>query len=189
MKQIIERPGIDDRSVWVGCLACYNNGDLVGRWLWPEEGPDWVCPNSAREEADGFGPHEETWVMDHQCFGGWLQGECSPSEALRIAGLLEQIEDDGEDPDLVRAWADQAGVDVDDWTAASYAYDESKAGVYQSWVDFAEQNVAELGWNGVMPDVIEQLGSAIDYDYIARELRHDYWGLDFDGALHVFRSN
>jgi len=34
--------------VWVGCLACYNGGDLVGAWLPASEGPEYVPEEHVR---------------------------------------------------------------------------------------------------------------------------------------------
>lgn len=80
-------------KVWIGCLACYNGGALVGEWF---DALDCV------EESESFmdrhpyhrsnvDPHEETWVMDHEGFGGLLMGECSPMEAQAIAQAIDDL--------------------------------------------------------------------------------------------------
>lgn len=32
--------GFDGAKAWVGCLSCYNNGDLVGEWFEAAEAAD-----------------------------------------------------------------------------------------------------------------------------------------------------
>lgn len=71
---------------WVGCLACYNAGRLVGEWV------DGV-------EAGGYVPcqmpgHEEFHVFDHEGYGAALSGECSPAEAQDIAEWLDEVDED-----------------------------------------------------------------------------------------------
>ena len=81
-----------DPEVWVGCMACYNGGNLIGEWVDATEAAD------LPETADVFANcrarlHEEFWCYDHQGFEGLLDGECSPSEAQAIAEAANDIED------------------------------------------------------------------------------------------------
>ena len=66
---------------WVGCLACYNAGNLVGEWLDADslEDPDTLEAICTRPD------HEELWCMDLDNIPG---GECSPAEAARLARAL-----------------------------------------------------------------------------------------------------
>ena len=51
-------------SVWIGCLACYNEGILNGRWFPAEEAGE-VTPEDLH-----LGPtyHDELWIFDHEGF-------------------------------------------------------------------------------------------------------------------------
>ena len=71
----------DERRVWVGCLACYNAGDLTGEWREPYLAPDWAC---------GRPGHEETWIFDHEGFGP--AGEMSPAEAAALDEWMSGVE-------------------------------------------------------------------------------------------------
>ena len=119
--------------VWVGCLACYNNGRLVGEWVDATAAEDYVpCRRS-----DFGAPHEEWWVMDHEYFDGLLTGECSPMEATRLAGLIDHIEDDGRVPVIAFAeWCSNQHIDSpteDDYAAAA----DKHQGVFESREDWA----------------------------------------------------
>lgn len=80
-------------QVWVGCLAHYNNGELIGDWVDAVDAPDWVCPKA--NPNDIYTTCEETWCLDHEIPG--LSGECSPMEAKAWGELLAQVEDHEED--------------------------------------------------------------------------------------------
>ncbi|GAA2238528.1 hypothetical protein GCM10010401_08480 [Rarobacter faecitabidus] len=52
-------------SAWIGCLACYNAGRLVGDWF-DAISADEVTTydiHGAHSRADS---HDELWVMDHE---------------------------------------------------------------------------------------------------------------------------
>lgn len=93
-------------KVWIGCLACYNEGRLVGDWYDAIDAAD-VTTQQLHDagggpsvNAGGYvgtgwaeSPHEELWVMDHENLP--IDGECSPVEATRLAELVTALEEDG----------------------------------------------------------------------------------------------
>lgn len=87
-----------DVRVWVGCLAHYNNGDLIGEWLDASEAGDWVCPR--KDPSDVYLNCEETWVMDHEIPG--VNGEMDPMTAVKWAGVFAEVED--YEADAFAAW-------------------------------------------------------------------------------------
>ena len=178
---------------WVGCLGCYNDGRLTGEWfdgadvpqdmpafdaaIWPE------ADDSETRRYHVLDGHEELWVMDHEGYGGFLKGECSPVTAARIAGFIESIPD-YVPAEAVAAWLDNEGApnppesfgEIDD------DFHEAYAGEHDSDRDFA-QDLAEG-----LDMIDEKLGwpySCIDWDYAASELlSSDYWS---DGRYY-FRN-
>lgn len=78
-----------DVRVWVGCLAHYNNGDLVGEWVDAAEAGAWTCPK--KNPDDVYINCEETWVMDHEIPG--VSGEMDPMTAVKWAEVFAQVED------------------------------------------------------------------------------------------------
>jgi antirestriction protein len=154
------------RQVWVGCLACYNAGRLVGDWVDAADAADYTpCTRT-----DWGSPHEEFWCFDHEGFDGWVTGEVSPVEATSVDATITAIEQDGYDPAAVAAWADHLGVKITEWdrpTADNFA--DAYAADADSLEDFVTEFVSEVGYNGVCPAAIEALGGAVDFGYIAHD--------------------
>ncbi len=97
----------EERQVWVGCLACYNDGRLNGEWRSPDTGPEWKCGNPT---------HEEIWCFDHE--GLFLEGECSPFEAAERAEVLDRAEEEGLPVEAFVSWCDNVGAEVEDSSIA-----------------------------------------------------------------------
>lgn len=80
-------------KVWVGCLACYNDGRLVGEWFDASEAPeDMEAFDDALEIAPGhhqIDGHEELWCFDTE--NSPVSGEFSPMDAVRYAELIEDL--------------------------------------------------------------------------------------------------
>ena len=128
--------------MWVGCLACYNDGSLVGDWVDATEAGEHVpC-----QRSDLGSPHEEWWVMDFENFGGFLTRECSPMEAQRIAEAIAAIRADGIDPDAVAAWADWVGENVTEWDApTAEAFADAYMGEWPSVAEMCEELAHDAG--------------------------------------------
>lgn len=81
-------------KVWVGCLACYNDGRLVGEWFDAVDAPqDMEAFDAALEIAPGhrlIDGHEELWCLDTE--NSPVGGEMSPMDAQAYAGLIEDLE-------------------------------------------------------------------------------------------------
>ena len=74
-----------------------------------------------------------------------------------------------------------------------------------SEAEYAEQYVAECGWNGIPAsvemrtgpygeisevNVFEELGSAIDMEYITHEMFITDWrSAEYDGETYIFRAH
>jgi antirestriction protein len=186
-----------DLRAWVGCLACYNAGHLVGHWYDADEagdrtsadvhssnglfaGDEPVTITDGRDSVvllpdgrvvDDLGcPHEELWVMDHEGFGDLLTGECSPCEAQRLAELVGDLDEDER-----TAFSSFAGnystVDdgvLDDFREASY-------GVWDSERDFAYSFAEETCVEG-------HDGMYFDWDSYTRDLFFDFTTHDLGGG-------
>lgn len=86
---------LEQYNVWVGCLACYNNGRLVGEWAAGAEAP---LTDAAFIELVGRRaltasghfkdsvPHEELWVFDDE--NGPDAGEYGVQAARDYAATL-----------------------------------------------------------------------------------------------------
>lgn len=164
----------DTPSAWVGCLGCYNNGNLFGKWLPGNVCDDLEAAGLARIETIGDYTAarcvkcggDEFNVFDHENFGGLLSGECSPVEAREAAELWEQA------PESEReAWAaylDNIG------KGATYSdFQDNYIGEFNSDYEIAEEFANECGLLDEMP---ESLRRYFDFDAYARDLMSgDIW--------------
>lgn len=164
-----------DAQAWVGCLACYNAGRLVGEWVPGTEAADFTpCRRPG---------HEEWWVFDHEGFEGLLSGECSPFEATRLADAIDAIEADHYPIPAVKEWLEDRGESLSEWDDVSDQFTEAYAGVWESEADFAEDYAESVG---LVKDS-DELHSYIDWERFARDLFIDaYWSADAESGVYVF---
>lgn len=155
--------------VWIGCLACYNNGRLVGEWYDAADAADKTIEDVHVDS--GSLPNascEELWVMDHEGFDGWLDGECSPMEAQRIHDVVAAIEDDDFDAGAVRAWADNEGRTLEEWDAPTRQdFEDAFAGEWASEMEYVEELVADTG---MLHGVDETLARYFDFEAFRRDI-------------------
>ena len=146
-------------KAWIGCLAAYNAGHLHGRWT------DLDCAESLAAECQtilntspGDNP-EELMVFDHQ--GLPLSGECSPSEALAAALIVEECSE--YDLALVVHAMGHLPPDPDPGEVKEWIEDRYQ-GEYGSGAIWAE----EFARDGCM-EIPEWLDNYIDWERYARD--------------------
>lgn len=173
-------------SVWIGCLACYNAGHLVGDWYPATTAAEvsWVQVHHAdplaRKTCDG----EELWVMDIESMP--VSEEMSPEHAQRWGELCEEIGLDH--VDALRAWIASGThvVDGDDIPCVEDFW-ERYAGCYDSWEDFVEHVAGEMD---LLDHVPEHLRGYVDVQRWGRDLALDYAVEPAPGAgvfvFHIF---
>lgn len=175
---------------WVGCLGCYNSGALVGEWLEGEDCGDLVAAGLARVETHGdyTAPRcvkcggDEFWVFDHEGFGGFIEGECSPSEAQAVAVAFAAIEGEGLNVEAVTGYAKNMGLDLssfDEWRAD---FESAYQGEWDSVEDFAREFIDSTG---LLQGVPEHIARYFDYERYAQDLEYDLW----TWGDHIFWSN
>lgn len=172
INQIQETP-----RVWVGCLACYNDGRLIGEWLDADECED-ATPQSV---GCKYASHEEPWCFDHEGWSGALSGEVSPMEAARVWA---------DEAEPVFKWAEENGVPVAAAYEAAEQYDgsadwlaENYIGTFGSLREYAEECIEG---SGTLDDVPEFLRNYIDYESYGADLRHDVAMVELNGDLYLF---
>ena len=161
-------------KAWVGCLGCYNNGSLIGKWLDGESCADLEGAGLAKIETHGdyTAPRcvrcggDEFWVMDHEGYGDLLGGECSALEAQGVALAIAAIEDEGLDIVAVAAYAANMSLDLavfDEWKDD---YEDAYIGEYKI-EDYAVQFVEDCG---LLQGVADSVASYFDYESYGRDL-------------------
>lgn len=171
----------DTPRAWVGCLGCYNNGDLVGRWLDdPDEIRNYTCPTPPSIYVN----HEEVWVFDHEN-APWLSGECSPAE---FADKAEKWTDAtvNLDPEVVKAYIANHGIDYVDWDTLEDDVEESFAGEFEDLADYAYRLAEECD---ELPE--GRYANYIDWEAVGRDYRlgGDVWIHELGWkSIYVFRN-
>lgn len=172
-------PDEDGPRAWVGCLACYNGGDLRG---------DWVQGDTADEFTPcGRPDHEEWWVFDHDGYDGLLTGECSPHEAARLGELHAALVARDVPVSLFVQWCDNDGttpsLDVLD------RWDDAYLGTYADLDEWAWEYLDDAGMLAQLPEWAQTHAGALVSSW-ARDARigGDVWTVEGFGAVHVFRG-
>jgi antirestriction protein len=156
---------------WVGCLACYNAGRLVGEWVEGTEAGEYEPCHRA--------DHEESWVMDHEGYDGLLEGECSPMEAQRLAELWLELGDEVAEYAVYRAYVGAEYATVE-------GFQEAWQGEWDSLGDYAMQLYEDT--TDVQPEGWPY--DCIDWERAGRELvmGGDVFTVDNGGTVLVFRN-
>lgn len=135
-----------DIRVWVGCMAHYNNGELVGDWVDAVDAGDWVCPKA--DPTNVYINCEETWCYDHEIPG--VKGELSPMEAVEIGQAVAEMDDDRGYAFL--AWCQEQGEprttdSVRTFNDAFREHWDSERDYAQDWAEEVEgYRLSEVAW-------------------------------------------
>lgn len=153
----------DEFRVWVGCMGCYNEGNLVGEWFAGSDAPqDMAAFDEALDilpadhKSDG---HEELWVYDHE--GSPVRSEYSPMDAELYAAELESIE--AEELPYYLAWLDNEGTPLLEGNLEGFR--ESRTG----YSDLAEYVADVYDGSGEVPEWIQPHIHAV-YEAMARDM-------------------
>jgi hypothetical protein len=156
-----------DVRVWVGCLGCYNEGRLSGKWVDASEAADWKCP----EPVTIYNLHEETWCMDQEIPG--VSGELAPMTAVKWAEVFAEVED--YEADAFCAWMRMDTRDPDDDLVSTFR--DAYMGEHESIDDFAWYMLEETEGKTEAPS-----GFMLTVDTVAWE--QDYTHVDG----HIFSN-
>ena len=186
--------------VWIGCLACYAAGNLVGRWYGADEaadvtsneihyGPGWRSAEDAPEH-----PHEELWVMDLDGAPIGFAHEMSPSDATEIALAVDAVEGKFSGyvgADVYFQWLldDYGRVEIDEITDYLERFEELYVGKWDTFQDYAIELADDLLRAQGIGDT-DTLSRYFDYEQFARDLRYDYNILhDYsEGGIHILHN-
>ena len=130
--------------------------------------------------------------MDHEGFGEFLSGECSPCEAQRIAEAIEAIESEYYPADAVAAWLANTGDTLSEWDAPTReSFEEAYAGEWDDLAAYAENLADDCGY--LENDAAGRWPfTCINWEQAGRELDYggDVWTADTpSGGIFVFNAN
>lgn len=174
----------NEPQVWIGCLACYNAGRLVGEWF-PAVGADEVTLAQVHRSAGGarFGC-EELWVMDHEHIP--VRGEMDTTTAAAWGEAYQQAPDGLWE--AVCAWVDSGAyvAAADASTPSLGDFEERYTGQWDSFEDYAEHLAGELDLFDGWPETARRY---FDWTKWVNDLRYDYTVCDAPGGgVYVFRD-
>lgn len=162
-------------QVWIGCLNCYNNGRLVGKWINADDAED-IYAHDLHTEEDPFENCEELWCFDtnEMPIGN---KEMSPSEAKMWADRLSDVDDNLHEE--YYAWVENYPSSAED--ATNDNFENQYIGTYMSVEDFAYA-MAEDQLHSA-PEIAK---TYFDYEAFARDLKIEYVILDVEDGIAVF---
>lgn len=153
-------------KAWVGCLACYNNGDLVGDWFDACEAADVTLDVLHLEHPLQEGC-EELWCFDVD--GLPIDEEMAPMTAAKWGNLLNSV-DERLQPSFF-AWIEAGAVSYDeDELPDPKAFEDAFVDVFTDFREYADRLADET----LLFDASDEVRRYFDYEAFARDLKMDY---------------
>jgi antirestriction protein len=187
---------LDEPAIWLGCLSCYNNGRLNGKWITAEQ----AAEPEAAETLNGLATLETTTGLTDldiagnytvsrciKCFGDEFdvmdyqlipQSCADAKEFYDNAEQLAELHNTGELETITLLASNLAMSSLDE--LIEYHHNNYQ-GEYNTMNDFAEHLINE----GVIEIPATMPAHWVDIDAIARDLQHDH----FEIAGHIWRNS
>ncbi len=191
---------LDEPAIWLGCLSCYNNSRLNGKWITAEQ----AAEPEAAETLNGLATLETTTgLTDLDIPGNYITSRCrkcfgdefdvvdyqlipkscaTAKDFYDNAEQLAELHNTGELGLLVilASVLDPAGLmSLDE--LIEY-HQQNYYGEHDSDKAFAEHYADEVGDTASVP---KHMQNYIDYEYYARELLYDF----MSEAGHYWRNS
>ena len=168
---------------WIGCLACYNSGKLVGEWFEAGNASDVTLIEVHGGLAQVHSECEELWCFDTDNIP--VSREMGPHEATQWAEVFAEV---GERlwPAL-HAWVRSGPYSTQhssDLPVTSEFLD-SYMGEHDSFISYLQQYVEDTGLLTAAPDLTQRY---FDWASFARDEEHNYTVCETPGSVFVFLS-
>lgn len=171
----------DGPRAWIGCLACYNNGDLVGDWFDAAEAAD-VTLDDIHAPGALSDACEELWVFDVD--GMPVNEEMDPMIAARWGNLINGVEENLQPSFLAWIASGAASLD-DDELPDPQAFEDAFVDVFSDFREYADHLADET----LLFDTSDEVRRYFDYEQFARDLSMDYVVEPLpDGDVAVFHA-
>ncbi len=168
---------------WIGCLACYNSGYLVGHWFDAATANEVTLADVHEGSGLDCAECEELWVFDHENLP--VRGELDPLAAAAWGRCLAEV-DEHLRPALC-AWVesgDYVAEGTGDLPSVS-DFEERYCGAWENFREYAENLADDIG---LLADVPEEIARYFDWQAWSRDLAMDYSTYDDpEGGVFVFR--
>ena len=164
--------------VWIGCLACYNDGRLVGDWFDAATADEVTTydVHGAHSRADS---HDELWCFDHENIP--VRGEMDPLTAAAWGRVYTEV--GPEHWPALCAWVESEGTGD---LPSIPDFEDRYQGHWESFEDYARQLADDIGLLAGVPEEI--IANYFDWDSWTRDLAFDNTTHDDpEGGVYVFR--
>lgn len=177
-------------AAWIGCLSCYNNGELNGKWITAQHAADEMAADEItyNGQALTITTGDYTAPRCRKCGGDefdvfdteHLPTKMTAAEFYKHAETLAELDDAG-DLERITALAGFLGMET---LEELITYDENNyCGEWNTFQDYAEHFAHDADLLSTMP---EHLAYYFDYEKYARDLAHSYLYDDTTG--HTWHS-
>lgn len=171
-------------AVWIGSLAAYNAGHLIGDWYPATEAGDVTVADLHRGTGVPYTDDDELWVFDLECLP--VTREMDPLEAARWGEIYEEV---GSDMwQALCAWVRSGSYVAEGHTDFPVIsdFEEAYAGEWSSFQEYAEGLAEDIG---LLTDVPEDLQMYFSLERWSSDLAYDYTTVDAPtGGVYVFRN-
>ena len=166
---------------WIGCLACYNEGRLIGEWFDAATADEVTTydVHGAHSRAD---LHDELWVFDHENIP--VRGELDPLTAAEWGRVYTEVGPEHWPP--LCAWVESGNYIAEGNTdlPSISDFEERYCGRWDDFREYAEQLADDIG---LLADVPEEIARYFDWRSWTRDLAFDYSTYDDpEGGVFVF---
>ena len=170
----------DVSKVWVGCIGCYNEGTLVGKWMTADQVEEaWESDGGLTSAVCTKPLHEEWRIHDYD---GPI-ASCYREEHPDIEELTSVMEMLDEDPDYavaVMVLRDKYGE-----VTAEKLYDVGNEVIHIGYrmdlKDYFMEQAIDCGY--IKED--DMMFSYIDWEWYAQNCMYDYSEYEYDGSLYI----
>lgn len=170
--------------VWIGCLACYNDGRLAGDWFDAIDADEVTLANVHRRAGGSRVGCEEMWCFDVDDMP--VYREMSPAEAAEWGRVVDAVDEHLRT--ALIAWV-RSGNYVAEGAGDLPSvpdFEERFAGHWDDFDEYAHQLAED---SGLLRDVAEEVARYFDWEAWTRDLAFDYSvEAAVDGGVYIFRS-
>jgi antirestriction protein len=171
-------------SIYVACLAAYNNGCLHGAWIDATQEPEEIEAEVQAMLAGSPIPNAEEWAIHDYDLGGVKISEYE--SFATVSALAKTLDEHG------AAWVAYIGhigweYSAQDWDATTEKFENAYRGEWSSIAAFSEDFYDSIHGMESIPDLVryhinwESLGNSMAID--------DVWTAPAPGGIYVFERN
>ena len=171
-------------SIYVACLAAYNNGYLHGAWIDATQEPEEIEAEVQAMLAMSPVPKAEEWAIHDYDLGGVSISEYE--SFATVSAIAKAVEEHGS---AFAAYIGHVGIEysAQDWNVTVNNFQEAYRGEFPSMADYAEELYSDVC---NMREIPEWLLAHIDWESVGRELEiGDMWSAESSSGVYVFERS